>query len=95
MGLRHIPDYNNKFHNIISIMKIIFPVMESRDLVSVSRLVSRPIFATSVSKVSGLPLGLEGYWSRSQAYCLETFNIARIWLSKISEIHNVSSLLYL
>ena len=63
-------------------MKIIFPVMESQDLVSVSRLVSRPIFATSVSKVSGLPLGPEGYRSRSQAYCLETFNIEKYGLAK-------------
>ena len=47
--------------------------MESRDLVSISRFVSRPIFAS---------LGLEGYRSRSQSYCLETLKIARIWLSK-------------
>ena len=47
--------------------------MESRHLVSVSRIVSRPIFAS---------LGFEGCRSRSQAYCLETLNIARIWLSK-------------
>jgi len=29
-------------------------------------------------------LGLEGCRSRSQAYCLEIFNIAMIWLSKTS-----------
>jgi len=38
-------------------------VMESQDLVSASRLISRPIVAS---------LSLEGYRTRSQAYCLET-----------------------
>ena len=37
-------------------------VMESRDLVSVSRLVSRTIFAS---------LGLEGFRSRDFEYCKE------------------------
>jgi len=44
-------------------------LMESRDLVSVSSVVSRPNFGS---------LGLEGYKSRLLAYCLETLNIARI-----------------
>jgi len=46
-------------------------VIESRDLVSVSRRVSRPVFGVSVSKVSGLVsvskdfgLGLELFVSR-------------------------------
>jgi len=44
--------------------------MESRDLVSVSRLVLRPFLRVSVSKVSGL----------------ETLNIAKNWFIKISII---------
>ena len=39
--------------------------MESRDLVSVSRRVSRPVF-------SSLGLGLEGFRSRSRALSFET-----------------------
>ena len=42
-------------------------VMESRDLVPVSRHVSRPVFSSL-----GLCLGLEGFWSRSRALSLET-----------------------
>jgi len=38
------------------------PTMESRELISVSRLVLRPIFAS---------LGLEGYRSRDFEYCKE------------------------
>ena len=48
------------------------PVMESRDMVSFSRRVSRPIFEVSASKVSGLGFGLEG--SRSRALRLETLH---------------------
>jgi len=39
--------------------------MESQDLVSVSRIVSRPKGFRSC-------LGLDGYRSRSQAYCFKT-----------------------
>jgi len=39
-------------------------------------------------------LALKGYRSRSQACCLETVNIARIWLCKTSVIQQVFSLLY-
>jgi len=57
--------------------------MESRDLVSVSRLDSRPIFAS-------LGLGLERFRSRlvsvSKAAGLETLNIAKKWYSEISII---------
>ena len=59
--------------NCLSFIKI--PVMESRDLLSVSRRVSRPVFwvLVSVSKVSGL--GLEGFRSRSRALRLETLRM--------------------
>jgi len=57
-------------------------VMWSRDFVSVSRIVSRPNFASLDLQGFRSRLGLEGYRSRSQAYCLETLNIASIWLSK-------------
>ena len=50
-------------------------VMESRDLVSVSRLVFRPIFASLGLGPKGfsshLGLGLEGYRSRNFEYCKE------------------------
>ena len=36
-------------------------------------------------------LALKGYRSRSQACCLETVNIARIWLCKTSVIQQVFS----
>ena len=67
--------------------------MESQDLVSVSRIVSRPSFESLSlgSKVSGL----ESYRSLLQAYCLETLIIARILLSKTSLIQRVFPLLYL
>jgi len=45
--------------------------MESGDLVSVSRLVSRPIFASLGLKVFRSRLGLEGYKSRDFEYCKE------------------------
>ena len=45
-------------------------MMESRDLVSVSRIVSRSNFASLEGFRSRL--GLEGFRSRSQAYCFET-----------------------
>jgi len=51
------------------------PVMESRDLVSVSRLVSRPIFASLSLGLEGfrsrLGLGLEGFRSRDFEYYKE------------------------
>jgi len=52
--------------------------MESRDLVSVSRRVSRPVFS-SLGLGLGLEglrslLGLEGFWSRSRALRLETMH---------------------
>ena len=50
------------------------PLMESRDLIPVSRRVSRLIFAS-------FGLILEGHMSRSLASCLETFNTTTIWLS--------------
>jgi len=34
---------------------------------------------------------VKGYRSRSQAYCLETWNIASIWLSKTSKLQRVFS----
>jgi len=48
------------------------PVMESRDLVSVSRRISRPVFWS----LEGLRsrLGLEGFQSRSRALRLETLH---------------------
>jgi len=65
-------------------------MIESRGLmVSVSRLVSRPIFTSLGLEGFRSRLGLEGYRSRSQAYCLEALNIARIWLSKPSVIQRV------
>jgi len=72
-------------------------VIESQELVSVSRIFSRPIFASLGLEgfTSRLGLGLEGYRSRSQAYCLETLNIARMWLRKSFVIQRVFSLLYL
>jgi len=51
--------------------RILIAMMESRDLVSVSRRVSRPIFASLVlTKVSRL----------------ETLNIAKKWFIKISKL---------
>jgi len=50
-------------------MKI--PVMESRDLVSVSRRVSRPVFSSLGLESLRCRLGLEGFQSRSQALSLE------------------------
>ena len=47
--------------------------MESRDLVSVSRLVLRSIFSS---------LGLEDFRT-SLGLCLETLNIAKNWFVKI------------
>ena len=79
-------------------------MVESRDLVSVSKIFSRPIFTSLGLEgfTSRLGLGLEGYRSRSQGYrsrsqgyCLGTLNIAKIWLSKTSVIQRVFSLLYL
>jgi len=57
--------------------------MESRHLVSVSRRVSRPIFASlglEGSKVSGLVSKVSG---------LETLNITRNWYSKTSIIQRI------
>jgi len=68
--------------------------VESRDLISVSRIVSRPNFASLGLEGFRSRLGLEGYRSRSQAHCLETWNITSIWLSK-TIIQRVFSLLYL
>jgi len=50
----HVHIWHRRAHNQ--------PVMESRDLVLVSKLVSRPIFAS---------LGLKGFWSRDFEYCKE------------------------
>jgi len=60
-------------------------------------LVSRPILASIGLEGfrSRLGLGHKGYRSRSQAYCLETLNIAIIWLGKTSVIQRAFSLLYL
>jgi len=69
--------------------------MKSRYLVSFSRFVSGPIFASLGLQGFTSRLDLEGYRSQSQAYCLETLNIARTWLRKSSVIQRVSSLLYL
>ena len=55
------------------------PLMEPRDLVSVSRWVSWPILRVSVSKVSGLI-------SVSKDTGRETLNIANKWFRKISII---------
>jgi len=53
-------------------------VMESRDLVSVSKHVSRPVFSSLGLGLEGLRsrlgLGLEGFWSRSRALNLETLH---------------------
>jgi len=68
--------------------------MGSRDLVSFSRLVSKPIFASLGLKGFRFSLGLEGYRSRLQAYCLETLNTATTWLGKNS-VNQRSCLLYL
>ena len=60
------------------------PVMESRDLVSVSRRVSRPVFWSLGLGVEGLrsrlDLGLEGFRSRSRALRLETLH--RLFFTK-------------
>ena len=50
--------------------------MESRDLVSVSRHVSRPVFSSLDHGLEGLRsrLGLEGFWSRSRGLRLETLH---------------------
>jgi len=55
-------------------MQLYQPVMESRDLVSVSRRVSRPVFWSLGLGLEGpgLGLGLEGFRSRSRALRLET-----------------------
>jgi len=52
------------------------PVTESRDLVSVSRRVSRPIFWSLDPGLEGLRsrLGFEGFRSRSRALRLETLH---------------------
>jgi len=63
--------------------------MESWDLVP------RPIYASLGLNGFRSCLCHKGCWSRSQAYCLETLNIARIWLSKTSVIQQVFSLLFL
>jgi len=57
--------------------------MESRDLVSVSRIVSRPNFASLGLEGFRSRLGLGGYRSRSQTYCFETLNITRYGLVKL------------
>jgi len=64
------------------ILKVLVAVMGSRDLVSVPRLASRPIFASLCLSLEGYRsrLGLEGYRG------LETLNIAKKWLSKTSII---------
>ena len=49
-------------------------VMESRDLVSVSRRVSRPVFSSLGLKGLRSRLGLEGFRSRSRALRLETLH---------------------
>ena len=49
----------------------ITPVMESRDLVSVSRLASTPVFASLGLEGFRSRLGLEGYRSRDFEYCKE------------------------
>jgi len=66
--------------------------MESRDVVSVSRLVSRPIFASLGLEGFRSRLGIEDYRSRSQACCLETMKIARVWLS-LSETSVIQQIL--
>ena len=53
--------------------------------------VSRPIFKSLDPEGFRSRLCLEGYRSRSQAYCLETWNIASIWLSKTSKLQRVFS----
>ena len=53
--------------------------------------VSKPISASLSLEVSRTRLGLEGYRSRSQTYCLETLNTATIWLSKTSLIQPLRS----
>jgi len=68
--------------------------MEPRDLVAVSRIVSRPHPASLDLEGFRSRLGLECCMSRSQAYCFETWNIARILLGK-TVIQLVFSLLYL
>ena len=50
------------------------PVMESRDLVSVSRRVSRPVFWSLGLEGLRSRLGLEGFRSRSRALRLETLH---------------------
>ena len=47
-------------------------MIESRDLISVSRIVSRPNFANLGLEGFTSRLGLEDYRSRSQAHCFET-----------------------
>jgi len=70
-------------------------VMESQDLVSVLRLIYRPIVVSLGLKCFRSCLGLEGYRSWSRVYCLETLNIARMWVSQTFVIQWVFSLLYL
>jgi len=50
--------------------------MESRDLVSVSTHVLRPVFSSLGLGLEGLRsrLGLGGFWSRSRAFGLETLH---------------------
>jgi len=46
-------------------------------------------FSDGVSRPTFASLGLEGCRSRSQAYCLETLNTAKIWLKKTSVFQRV------
>ena len=67
-------------------------VVEYRDLVSVSGLISRHIYTSLSLEGFRSRLGLGGYRSQSQTCCLETFNMptATIWLNKTSAIQRVS-----
>ena len=69
-------------------------VMESQDFVSVSRLVSRPIFACLGLSLEG-PVSDSGLQVSVTAYCLENLNIEKKWLGRTSIIQRVFCSLHL
>jgi len=69
-------NHENYFANFETSSSLHASVLESRGLVAISR----PIIAS---------LGLEGYRSRSQAYCHKTLNTATMWVRKTSVIQRI------
>jgi len=61
-------------------MPVVLPMQKNIVQLFSSDGVPRPIFTS-------LGLGLDGCRSQSQAYRLETLNVARIWLSKLSQFN--------